>query len=349
MRVLVIGGSVFLGRAVVNEALGAGHEVSVFNRGKSGRAPDGVRQITGDRTVAADLEQLRGEHFELVVDTCGFVPADVATGADVLAPTSGHYVFVSSINAYPAWPEHLDYAARGAYDADPRATKDDVPDGVGPAESYGWLKVGCERAVAQAFGADRTTVLRAGAIVGPHDGAVGRLPWWLQRASRGGEILVPGSPAAPVALIDARDLARFALRAVPGVFDTPGPPDRDTRADLMAGCLAVTGADARLTYVDEAWLMARGVQPWTEVPLWIADAECPATFRSDASDAARAGLTWRPLRDTLADTWAWQRAVDGGWAPGASTPGLAADREQELLAAWHAAPERDAQEGGSGS
>ena len=105
-----------------------------------------------------------------------------------------HYVFVSSINAYPAWPEHLDYIARGAHDADPRATKDDVPAGVGPAESYGWLKVGCERAVAQAFGADRTTVLRAGAIVGPHDGAVGRLPWWLQRAARGGEILVPGSP-----------------------------------------------------------------------------------------------------------------------------------------------------------
>ena len=195
MRVLVIGGTVFLGRAVVDEALGAGHEVTVFNRGKSGRAPDGVRQIIGDRTVTADLEQLRGEHFDLVVDTCGFVPADVAAGAQVLAPTCGHYVFVSSINAYPAWPEHLDYIARGAHDADPDATKDDVPDGVEPGRvvrlAQGRLRARCRAA----FGADRTTVLRAGAIVGPHDGAVGRLPWWLQRAARGGEILVPGITA----------------------------------------------------------------------------------------------------------------------------------------------------------
>jgi 2'-hydroxyisoflavone reductase len=350
MRVLVIGGTVFLGRAVVDEALAAGHDVTVFNRGKSGHAADGVRQITGDRTVADDLEQLRGERFDLVVDTCGFVPADVAVGAEVLAPTSNHYVFVSSINAYPAWPEQLDYLARGAHDADAHASKDDVPAGISAAESYGWLKVGCERAVAQAFGAERTTVLRAGAIVGPSDGAVGRLPWWLQRAARGGEILVPGPPDAPVALIDARDLARFALRAVPGTFDTPGPSARDTRADLMAGCLSATGTDARLTYVtDEAWLVGQDVQAWTELPLWIPDADGPATFRSDASAAVQAGLTWRPLRETLADTWAWQRAIDGGWTPSTSTPGLAADREQELLRAWQATPERDAQEGGSAS
>ncbi len=336
MRVLIIGGTVFLGRAVVDEALDAGHDVTVFNRGKSGSAAEGARSIRGDRTVARDLEQLRGERFDLVVDTCGFVPVDVAAAAEVLAATCTHYAFVSSINAYPAWPEHLDYVARGAHDADPHATKDDVPAGVGPAESYGWLKVGCERAVALAFGAERTTVLRAGAIVGPHDSAVGRLPWWLQRAARGGEILVPGAPDAPMSLIDSRDLARFALRAVPGVFDTPGPPARDTRAELMAGCLATTGADAELTYVtDEAWLVDQGVQFWTELPLWIPDADGPATFRSDASAAEQAGLTWRPLRETLADTWAWQREIDGGWTPGASTPGLAAEREQELLAAWH--------------
>jgi 2'-hydroxyisoflavone reductase len=335
MDVLVIGGSVFLGRAVVSEALAAGHRVTVFNRGRSGVAPQGVRQLVGDRTAPADLEQLRGRRFDLVIDTCGYVPADVAGAAEMLAATCGHYVFVSSINAYPDWPTRLDYADR-AHDGAPDATRDEVPEHLDPGAAYGWLKVGCERAVQRAFGADRTTVVRAGAIVGPHDSSVGRLPWWLDRAARGGEILVPGAPDAPISLIDARDLARFALLAAPGTFDVPGPLDRDTRADLMAGCLAVTGAEASLTYVDEQGLVDQGVQFWTELPLWIPAALGPATFRSPADAAAQAGLTWRPLDETLADTWAWQQQLEGGWQPTTSTPGLDAARERELLAAWRA-------------
>jgi nucleoside-diphosphate-sugar epimerase len=334
MDVLVIGGTVFLGRAVVGEALAAGHAVTVFNRGRSGAAPDGVRALVGDRTSRTDLEQLRGARFDLVIDTCGYVPADVGVAAEVLAATCGHYVFVSSVNAYPGWPVQPDYADH-PHDGDADATSDDLPEGMSPSESYGWLKVGCERAVERAFGADRTTVLRAGSIVGPHDSATGRLPWWLDRAARGGEILVPGAPEAPVSLIDARDLARFALLAAPGTFDTPGPLRRDTRADLMAGCLSVTGADAALTYVtDEQWLTEQGVQFWTEVPLWIPAHLGPMTFRTPTA-AEQAGLTWRPLHETLADTWAWQQQVDGGWHPTGSTPGLAAERERELLAAWH--------------
>jgi 2'-hydroxyisoflavone reductase len=337
MDVLVIGGSVFLGRAVVGEARAAGHAVTVFNRGRSGTAPDDVRQLTGDRTSRADLEQLRGRRFDLVIDTCGYVPADVGAGAELLAGSSGHYVFVSSINAWPGWPESVDYRERGVHDGTPEATRDDVPDGMEPGDAYGWLKVGCERAVARAFGEDRTTVLRAGLIVGPNDRAVGRLPWWLDRVSRGGEVLVPGRPDAPISMIDARDLARFALLAAPGTFDAPGPSGRDTRADLMAGCAQVTGADATFTYVeDEDWLMAQGVQPWTEIPLWGPEKAMPSTFRHHSAEAERAGLRWRPLRETLADTWAWQRQVDGGWEPTTSTPGLAADREKELLEAWHA-------------
>src|SRR6476646_9600439 len=130
MDVLVIGGSVFLGRAVVDEALASGATVTVFNRGKSGRARDGVRQLTGDRTVAADLEQLRGERFDLVIDTCGYVPADVGRGAELLAGSCGHYVFVSSINALPGWPEELDYHARGEHDGSPDATCADIPEGM---------------------------------------------------------------------------------------------------------------------------------------------------------------------------------------------------------------------------
>jgi 2'-hydroxyisoflavone reductase len=334
-NVLVIGGSVFLGRAVVDEALAAGADVTVFNRGRSGRPRDDVRQLNGDRTVAADLEQLRGERFDLVVDTCGYVPADVGRGAELLADSCGHYAFVSSINALPGWPEELDYHARGEHDGAPDATRADVPEDMDPSAAYGWLKVGCERAVARAFGADRTSVLRAGLIVGPNDSAVGRLPWWLYRVARGGEVLVPGRPDAPVAMIDARDLAQFALRAAPGVFETPGPSGRDTRADLMAGCAAVTGADVRFTYVeDEDWLMAQGVVPWTEIPLWGPAKQMPSTFVHDTAAAERAGLRWRPMRATLADTWAWQQDVEGGWTPTAMAPGLAPEREQELLTAW---------------
>jgi 2'-hydroxyisoflavone reductase len=337
MDVLVIGGSVFLGRAVVGEALAAGARVTVFNRGRSGQAPDGVRQLVGDRTVAADLEQLRGQQYDLVIDTCGYVPADVAASANLLAERCGHYAFVSSINAFPGWPTDPDYRARGAHDGDPAATRDDVPDDLDPSASYGWLKVGCEQAVVRSFGTDRASILRAGCIVGPDDSAVGRLPWWIDRVARGGEVLVPGSPDDAVALIDARDLARFALRAAPGTFETPGPSGRDTRADLMAACVAATGSDARFTYVDdERWLVEQGVESWTELPLWAPKDEAPSVFAHHSADTEAAGLSWRLLTETVADTWAWQQRVPGGWQPNERTPGLAPEREKALLAAWHA-------------
>jgi 2'-hydroxyisoflavone reductase len=331
MDVLVIGGGIFLGRAMVAEALARGDRVAVFNRGRSGPTPVGAEQIVGDRTVAADLEQLRGRRFDLVVDTSGYVPADVGPGAEILAPSCGHYAFVSSINAFPEWPQRADYQAAGTHDGDPDATRDDVPDGYTAAQSYGWLKVGCERAVARAFGENRTTVLRAGCIVGPHDSAVGRLPWWIARVARGGEVLVPGAPDDDVALIDARDLAAFALRAVPSVFETAGPSGRDTRGDLLSACCDVTGSAATFTYVGDEWPVEQGVAPWTELPLWAPGA--PGVFAQDAGAAIAAGLTWRPLRHTVADTWAGQRGIE--WHPADVTPGLAADRERALLARWH--------------
>ena len=336
MKVLVIGGSVFLGRAVVSEALALGAQVTVFNRGVSGARPDGVEQLTGDRTVPADLEQVRGRRFDLVVDTCGYVPHDVALSADLLAERAGHYAFVSSINAYPGWPEQPDYHQGGVHAGDPDATRDDVPAGLGDAGPYGWLKAGCELAVRRAFGDDRCAILRGGCIVGPWDGVVGRLAWWIDRVARGGQVLAPGRPDDPVALIDGRDLARFALSGAAGVFETAGPTGRDTRGDLLAACAAATGAAPALTYVDDDFLVAHGVEEWTEVPLWAPRATAPSLFRHDSSGAEAAGLRWRPLAETVADTWAWQQALPGGWRPAERTPGLAPDREAELLKAWHA-------------
>jgi 2'-hydroxyisoflavone reductase len=335
MDVLVLGGSVFLGPAVVSEALARDATVTVFNRGQSGPTPPGAEQVTGDRTHAADLAQLSGRHFDVVVDTSGYVPADVTLSANLLASSCDHYAFVSSINAWPGWPEQPDYRVGGPHKGDPDAIRDDVPADLSAAQSYGWLKVGCEVAVARALGPDRSTVLRAGSIVGPNDAEVGRLPWWIERVSRGGEVLVPGAPSDPVSLIDTRDLARFALAARPGVFDAPGP-DRDTRADLMAACAVATGSDATFTYVDGEWLDAQGVAFWTELPLWIPASKGPSVFSSHAGAAEAAGLSWRPLRDTVADTWAWQRALTGGWSAALSTPGLAPVREADLLTAWAA-------------
>jgi nucleoside-diphosphate-sugar epimerase len=330
MRILVLGGTVFLGRAVVAEALARGDQVTVFSRGQSGPAPAGAEQVLGDRTDPDALRQLAGRAFELVVDTSGYVPADVARSAALLADRCAHYAFISTINVFPAWPARADYQAAGIHAGNPDASRADVPADLEKGADYGWLKAGCELAVTRAFGGGRSTVLRAGCIVGPHDARVGRLAWWVDRVSRGGEVLVPGAPDDPVALIDARDLAAFALHRVPGVFEAAGPPARDTRASLLRTCQEVTGADARFTYTGD-WPAAQGVTPWTELPLWAPDA--PGLFAADSAAARAAGLRWRPLAETVADTRAWQRSVD--WTPAPATPGLDPAREAELLAAWH--------------
>jgi 2'-hydroxyisoflavone reductase len=331
--VLVLGGSVFLGRAVVDEALALGANVTVFNRGISGPTPEGARQLTGDRTDPDSIAALRGATYDLVVDTSGYVPADVTLSAETLAPTCAHYAFVSSINVFPSWPAEARYEDLGAHSGNPDAIRADVPDEFSEAGSYGWLKAGCELAAQRAFGPERTSILRGGSIVGPHDGEVGRLPAWLARVARGGEVLVPSTADDPISLIDARDLAAFALRRAPGEFETAGPPRRDTRGGLMAACREATGSDARFSYVGDEWLAEQDVVPWTEIPLWAPDA--PGLFAHDTAAAQAPGLTWRPLLDTVRDTWAWQRALPDGWQPTARTSGLAADKERELLARWH--------------
>jgi len=328
MDVLVLGGSVFVGPAVVAEALAAGARVTVFNRGKSGPTPEGAEQVVGDRTVLADLEQLAGRRFDLVVDTAGYVPAQVTLAARLLAPSCGHYVFVSTINVFPGWPSLPDFHTAGVYAGDPDATPSDAPD---PQTEYGWLKAGCELAVVRAFGAARSTVLRAGCIVGPDDSQVGRLPWWIARVGRGGRVLTPGDQSDQVSLIDARDLARFALLQAPGTFELGGPPV--TRGELFSACRDVTGSDARFAWVDASWLAQQGVEEWTEIPLW---STAPSVFLHDSSAAVADGLRCRPLRDTLADTWAWQQRIPGGWRPAQRTPGLDPDKEATRLAAWDA-------------
>jgi 2'-hydroxyisoflavone reductase len=331
MEILVFGGTVFLSRAVAELGVTRGHNVTTFNRGRTGPPVAGARTITGDRTNPDDLAVLAGTSYDLVFDT-GYLPEVVRTSAELLAPRAGHYAFTSSINAYSAWPQ-ADYRNQGSYDGDPDAVGEQVPDGLPEGGEYGWRKVGAERAVLRAFGEDRCSLLRAGLIVGPND-RIGRLPWWLHRVARGGRTLAPGAPEDELRLIDARDIAEFALLLASGTFEVTGPAHQINRGQLLAEAREITGSDAEFVWVGEDYLVQAGVEGWTELPLWAPAAESPGLWDSDTSAAEAAGLACRPVRDTLLDTWDWMCAIEGGWQPAERTPGLTPEREQELLAGW---------------
>ncbi len=331
MEILVFGGTVFLSRAVAELGVARGHNVTTFNRGRTGPPVAGARATTGDRTRAEDLAELAGTHFDLVFDT-GYLPEVVKASAELLAPTAGHYAYTSSINAYSAWPQ-ADYHQQGSYDGDPDAVGEQVPDDLPEGGEYGWRKVGAERAVLRAFGEHRCSLLRAGLIVGPND-RVGRLPWWLDRVARGGRTLAPGRPEDELRLIDARDIAEFALLRAPGTFEVTGPAHQISRGQLLAEAREVTGSDAEFVWVGDDYLVQAGVEGWTELPLWSPAAEAPGLWASDTTPAEAAGLACRPVRHTLLDTWDWMSGIEGGWQPAERTPGLAPERERELLAGW---------------
>jgi nucleoside-diphosphate-sugar epimerase len=321
LRLLVLGGTVFLGRHVAAEALARGHELTLFTRGIHGAElfPEAER-ITGDRSK--DVSMLRGRFFDAVIDTSGYKPADVAASAGAV---DAHYVFVSSCNAYPGWP---------AEDVD-----EDSPDwaGGGPSE-YGPDKVRCERA-AEAALPGRVAVVRAGLIVGPADG-VFRLPWWVRRIARGGDVPAPGDPARELQIIDARDLASWMLDLaegrVAGVFNGTGPAGMTTMGELLEAAVAATGSDARLRWIPDAALRALKVEPWTELPLWAPEDEMAGTWRIGTERARAAGLRCRPAAETVADVAAWLR--DGGeaelsdWGSHARPAPMSGERELELLA-----------------
>jgi len=326
MRVLVLGGSAFLGRAVVELALARGHAVTTFNRGRTGRDVPGVEAVRGDRTVPADVARLvAAGPWDLAVDTCGYVPAVVRHNAQSLAGCVGRYVYVSSVSVYAGWPaEALDESAP-VHDGAPDAT-----DG-----EYGQRKAGAERAVVEAFG-DRALLARAGLLLGPHEN-VGRLPWWLRRTARGGDVLAPGRPDRPIQVVDVRDVADFFLDAdVPGPVNVTSPPGSSTYGEMLRTCVDVTGSDARLVWVDDDVLTAHGVEPWTELPLWAPEtAEYAGIWAAAAERARAAGLRPRPLAATVADTWAALQSEELPAAPGALPPhGIDPAKERAVLDAW---------------
>ncbi|MDQ0989103.1 NAD-dependent epimerase/dehydratase family protein [Streptomyces sp. V3I7] len=339
MRFLVIGGSVFLGRAFVEEAVGRGYDVTVFNRGKSGPDLPGTHVVRGDREDPAALVALT-EHgpWDAVIDAGGQHPRTVGLSARTLSGRADAYLFVSSFHAYADWPAAPVDEESPRHACAPDAAVDDVPGNA--------LKAGCERAV-EAFFEGRTVILNPGIIVGPRE-SPGRLLWWLERMARGGDVLVPGGPERPVQLIDARDIAAFGTRLLEaggaGHYLVAGPQGAESLGSLFAACAEVTGAGAQLHWTADELLLDHEVGPWTELPFWAPDQPAMAgvwsasTVRADA-----AGLRCRPLAETVADTWRWLRErgpTDKPYRQGKIPLGIDADKEAAVLRARRAREEQ---------
>ncbi|MET9296573.1 NAD-dependent epimerase/dehydratase family protein [Streptomyces sp. NPDC003077] len=347
-RILVLGGSWFLGRAVVDGALARGWHVTTFNRGLSGGDLPGVHTVHGDRTSPADLRRLaETARWDAVIDTSSgdLAPREVLAGARALVSSTKRYVYVSTVNAYRGWPSEPLTEDSEVLDGPPDADADYgvLPPGwEGPDWYYGRQKAGAERAVREVFGADGAVVLRPGVILGPGE-YVGRLPWWLRRAERGGTVLAPGDPAKSIQPVDVRDVAAFALdQAVAGNggdYNVVAPVGRETMGGFLDACLRVTGRRGRLAWVPDELLVEHGVGQWTELPLW----RTHAGVWNIASDRARAaGLVCRPLAETVEATWAWLRA--GGAPvphPRWEEHGIAPEKEERILTAARAASALD--------
>jgi 2'-hydroxyisoflavone reductase len=320
MRLLVLGGTKFLGRHAVDAALEGDHDVTIFTRGKTNPElfPD-VEHLRGDRD--GNLAALRGGSWDGVVDTSGYVPRVVRHSAELLHDHVGRYVFVSSISVYDDFSEPPDETSPVAELEDP-ATEDVL-------EHYGALKAACERVVQEIYG-DRSARVRAGLIVGPYD-PTDRFTYWPRRIALGGQVLGPGDPGAPVQFIDARDLAawlvKLALEGPGGTFNATGPGQVLTFEQLLDDMCQTIGSDAEVVWVNGERVLEAGVQPWSELPLWLPADDYAGMARADISRALAAGLTFRPVAETIADTLAWDRNEPG------DRPTLAHDKEQKILAA----------------
>jgi 2'-hydroxyisoflavone reductase len=323
MRLLVLGGTKFLGRAAVEAALARDHDVTLFNRGETNPElfPE-AEKLRGDR--GEDLTALEGRTWDAVIDPSGYVPHVVRSSAEALADSVGHYLFISSVSVYDDFTEPNDE------ESPLEKLADDKPDDrlLEDYSNYGALKVLCERAVAEAM-PGRHTLVRPGLIVGPHD-PTGRFTYWPHRIARGGDVLVPGPPERTVQFVDVRDLAGWLIdlseRKVGGAFNAIN--EGVSWQALVETCRDAAGSDAAFTYVDGDYLLEQGVGEWMELPLWLQDPEAAGMHRTDVSRAIEAGLAFRPLTETVRGTLDEAETTDNA--------GMAAERELEVLASWKA-------------
>ncbi|HEU4623399.1 MAG TPA: NAD-dependent epimerase/dehydratase family protein [Steroidobacteraceae bacterium] len=334
LRILLLGGTRFIGVPITELALKRGHTVTFFNRGKTNTdvLPQ-IERITGDRN--GQLDGLKDRKWDAVIDTSAYVPRVVKLSTELLAPNVGQYLLVSSISVYPSF-------SQPRTEESPVGTlKDETVETV-DNETYGPLKALCEKA-AEAAMPGRVTVLRPGLIVGPHD-STDRFTYWPARAARGGDMLAPGTPRDRIQIIDARDLAAFALdtleRRITGTFNLVSPPGLFTMGDVVnesiraAKALAKPNPPPRAVWASAAFLEKQKVEGWSDMPVWLAASGDDAAFaQTSSARAIKAGLKITPMRKTVYDTLEWHLA-----RPEAERTKLKAgidpDREQKVLAAW---------------
>jgi 2'-hydroxyisoflavone reductase len=329
VKILILGGLSFLGRHLIERGLDRGHDITVFTRGL--RDPGGYPQIerlTGDRE--GNLTALEGRIWDVAIDTSGYVPRVVRASAALLANAVDHYTFVSSMSVY------ADPSLPGPDESGELITLED-PTVEEILPNYGGLKVLCEQAAEEEL-PGRALIVRPGLIVGGYDPS-DRFTYWPYRVARGGEVLAPERPEDPVQIIDAQDLADWMIRLAEardtGVYNATGPKYSLTIGEVLDESKRVSGSDATFTWIPAEFLAENEVQPWQDLPDWIPDTDEFRGFsRVDCSRAVAAGLTFRPLADTVRDTLDWARTFepDHEWRAG-----LSPEREQEVLEAWRAA------------
>jgi 2'-hydroxyisoflavone reductase len=340
MKLLIIGGTRFVGRHLTSAALAREHEVTLFNRGNyATEFSNAVETIRGDRH--GDLSELQGRRWDAVVDTCGMLPRSVKAAAETLSDSVDRYIFISTQNVYadisvPGVDESAPLTTLTSEQLD-RANAMDTSGQPAYAELYGGLKALCEQA-AEAALPGRVLTIRPGLIVGPYD-YTDRFTYWVVRVARGGEVLAPGRPDRFIRFIDARDLAEWTLRMVEkraaGVYNANGPASSLTMQGLLEECRQVSGSDASFTWASEEFLLGEKVASWSEMPLWLPEDAAPhlkGFMFVDCEKAVRAGLQARSSSDTIKDTLTWYQT---NRAAEPLKAGISADRERALLEKIH--------------
>ena len=321
MKLLMIGGTIFVGRHIVSEALRRGYEVTLFNRGRHnpGLFPE-AEKITGDRLT--DLSKLNGRRFDSIIDTCGYFPRAVRISANALKGICPHYTFISSISVYK------DFGTEGCDEESATSEIKDAATEEVTGETYGPLKRLCENAAEEVYG-DSALIIRPGLIVGEDD-PTDRFTYWVRKVSEGSRVLIPDTPEFPVQFIDAKDLAAFTLdmaaNANSGIYNATGPVKELTFEKFLSACEEASGSKPEYIRMSEEFIARHNIAPFTELPLWV-PSESSGVNRTIIAKAVDAGMKLRPLKETITDTLKFDRSRQNHIL----RAGITADREAELI------------------
>ncbi len=324
MKILIIGGTQFVGRHLAEAALTRGHELTLFNRGRNAGVFPQAENLRGDRD-GDGLNALKGRTWDAVIDTCGYVPRIVKQSAELLADSVASYVFISTISVY------ADFKTPGLDEGGPLGTLEDPSVENITGETYGPLKVQCEQAVEAAL-LGRSLIIRPGFIVDPYD-PTDRFTYWPHRVALGSDVLAPGIPTQPVQIIDARALADWTLAMMEqdatGIYNATGPDYTLTLGKILETCREVSGSGAHLEWVSDTFLQENDAASTSLLPFYIpASAGMPGLMTASIAKAVAAGLTFRPLAETIQDTLDWDKTRP---ADEPRKVGMSLERERELL------------------